>query len=136
MGIAALIVFPAFHIVRRLTEKPFVWAPYSDIARKTANESGKPVLIDFTATWCTNCHYLEAFVLHDPKVVHAVNDSHVVMLQADMTDTNSPDKPLLYKLNGAGNIPLTAVYFPHQEQPKLLKGIYSADDLVKTLRMQ
>jgi thiol:disulfide interchange protein DsbD len=134
VAIAAVIVLPTFYTVRRLTEKPFAWRPYSDSARLAAIDAGKPVLVDFTATWCTNCHYLEAFVLHDPKVVHAVRDKDVVMLQADMTDVNNaPDKPLLRKLNGAGNIPLTAVYFPNQDQPRLLKGIYTADDLVKTL---
>jgi thiol:disulfide interchange protein DsbD len=133
-GIAIAIIAPTFYTVRRLTEKPYIWKPYSYSARVSANESGKPVLVDFTATWCTNCHYLEAFVLHDPRVVRAVRDLNVVMLQADMTDVDhAPDKPLLRKLNGAGNIPLTAVYFPHQDQPRVLKGIYTADDLVKTL---
>jgi thiol:disulfide interchange protein DsbD len=133
-AIAVLIVAPAFYTVHRLTEKPYKWQPYSEAARIAANNAGKPVVVDFTATWCTTCHYLEAFVLHDPKVVDAVRDKRVLMLQADMTDVNNaPDKPLLRKLNGAGNIPLTAVYFPNQDQPRLLKGIYTADDLVKTL---
>ncbi len=132
-GIALLIVVPAFYAVRRLTEKPFVWAPYSDYARQTANAAGQPVLIDFTATWCTNCHYLEAFVLHDPRVVHEVNEKHVLMLQADMTQDNAPEKPLLRKLNGAGNIPVTAVYFPNQQEPRVLTGLYSVDQLVRTL---
>jgi len=67
-------------------------------------------------------------------VVHEVDTKNVVMLQADMTDADkSPDKALLQTLNGAGSIPLTAVYFPHQDQPRLLKGLYSVDDLVKIL---
>ena len=123
VGIAVLIVAPTFYTIHRLTEKPFVWQPYSDAARAAANIAGKPVLVDFTATWCTNCHYLEAFVLHDPRVVHAVHDKDVVMLQADMTDVNNaPDKPLLRKLNGAGNIPLTAVFFSESGPAAAIEG--------------
>ena len=132
--IAVLIVVPSFAAVRRLTIEPFKWTPYSDPVLVAGQLSGKPVLIDFTASWCGNCHYLEAAVLHDSKVVEAVHDKNVLMLQADVTDPG-PATNLLEKINssGAGSVPLTAVYFPNRPNPVLLKGIYSVDDLINTL---
>jgi thiol:disulfide interchange protein DsbD len=134
-AVALAIVLPTFYVVRRITEKPFKWIPYSDQTLASSTASGRIVLIDFTADWCGNCHFLEAKVLHDPNVVHAINQHQVVMLQADMTNEDAAARPLLDKLNsaGAGSIPLTAVYLPNHSQPTLLKGIYSADDLVTTL---
>jgi hypothetical protein len=46
-----------------------------------------------------------------------------------------PGSKLLNQLNadGAGSVPLTAIYFPNHAQPTLLKGIYSVDDLVNAL---
>jgi thiol:disulfide interchange protein DsbD len=133
LGLAVLIFVPSLLITERLTEVPFKWTPYSDKALADAIASGKPVLIDFTASWCTNCHYIEGFVLHSPDVVHEVNSRQIVMLQADMTHQDAPARPLLDKLHPGGSVPLTAVYFPKSTTPELLDGIYTTDDLLKTL---
>jgi thiol:disulfide interchange protein DsbD len=131
--IAILLVAPSAYLVHRLTEKPYIWQPYSEQALAAAISAGKPVVIDFTAVWCGNCHYLEATALHDSAVVNAVHTQDVVMLQADVTNGNAAGLPLLTKLNPVGSIPLTAVYLPHTPEPRLLDGIYSGDDLVDAL---
>ena len=131
--LAILLVAPAGYLVHRLTEKPYTWKPYSESALASAMASGKPVVIDFTAVWCGNCHYLEATALHDSNVVNAVHKQDIVMLQADVTNGDAAGIPLLTKLNPVGSIPLTAVYLPHATEPRLLDGIYSSDDLVDAL---
>ncbi len=132
--VAVLLVAPAGYLVHLLTEKPYTWQPYSDQALAAATAAGKPVVIDFTAAWCGNCHYLEAVVLHSGDVIRAVNNQQIVMLQADVTHENAPGSALLGKLSSVGSIPLTAVYLPHTPEPRLLDGIYSADDLVDALK--
>lgn len=132
-AIAAVIVVPAFVAVRWLNNEPYKWTAYSDQARDRATASGKPVLIDFTATWCSTCHVLEASTLHDPKVLAAVRNHDVVMLKADVTDGGAAGQPLLRRLRSDEAIPLTAVYYPDHKDPVVLTGIYSAEDLVRTL---
>jgi thiol:disulfide interchange protein len=131
--VALLFVVPSLFAARRLTVRAYEWQPYSDQAVAAARTSGKPVLIDFTATWCGNCHYIEAFVLHDPNVIAAVRDRDVVMVKADVTYDGSAAGSLLDKLDPARAIPLTALYLPESDQPKLLDGIYSSGDLLKVL---
>jgi len=131
--IALLFVVPSFFVTRRLAGRPFEWQPYSEQTIAAAKASGKPVLVDFTATWCGNCHYIEAFVLHDPKVIAAVRDRDVIMVKADVTYDGTAAGSLLDKLDPARAIPLTALYLPGTDRPKLLDGIYSSDDLITLL---
>jgi hypothetical protein len=55
------------------------------------------------------------------------------MIKADVTDDTAPARPLLGRLNPAGAIPLTAIYAPKSDGPRLLDGIYSVDDLLSAI---
>jgi thiol:disulfide interchange protein DsbD len=129
MAIAIVMIVPSLYLVRLVTAKPYQWTPYTADALAAAQAQGKIVLIDFTATWCGNCHTVEAFVLNSRRIVKTVDDYNVVMLKADVTDETAPGRPLLNQLNPVGAIPLTAVYAPGLTEPIQLTGIYRASEL-------
>lgn len=52
-----------------------------------AQSSGKPMMIDFTAEWCSACHEMEKHTYTDARVVTAANDFVPVMI--DCTDKGS-----------------------------------------------
>ncbi|MDH4134424.1 MAG: protein-disulfide reductase DsbD, partial [Gammaproteobacteria bacterium] len=60
----------------------------TDIERALAEAraQGKPVLLDFYATWCTDCVRMEKTTFADARVVNALG--RAVLLQADVTDNN------------------------------------------------
>jgi thiol:disulfide interchange protein DsbD len=131
--VALLLVVPAFVVVHNLTYHPHQWVDYSDAALARAKSTGRPVLVEFTADWCGNCQALEAFVLNSRPAVEALKKHEVVMIKADVTNGNEPAIPLLSALNPAGAIPLTAIYSPHRDEPILLTGIYSTEDLQRAV---
>ena len=135
--VGAVVIGSASYGAVRFTSHPYQWKPYTPETLAAATAAGHPVVIDFTATWCGNCHWLEGTVLHDARVVKAVSRNDVVMLQADVTHRDAVGQPLLARLHPTASIPLTAVYAPHAAgdgHPALLDGIYSADDLVNTIQ--
>ena len=79
MVIALLMVSPTFFVVRQLTYHPYDWQrfaanwePGSGDEFAKALAEGRPVLFEFTADWCGNCHALEAFVFQAPGRVRSL----------------------------------------------------------------
>jgi thiol:disulfide interchange protein len=131
--IAIVMIVPSFYVVRLMTVKPYAWQPYTPQTLSTARDSNKIVLIDFTADWCGNCHWVEAFVLNSRLAIKTIDDHRVVMLKADVSKDDAPGRPLLNELNPVGAIPLTAIYAPGLAQPIQLNGIYSVKDLQEAI---
>ena len=106
---------------------------YTDEEFRALRESGKPVLVKFTANWCATCQYIEGTVFRDAKVWSAIQQYQVVPLKVDLTDEDVAGKDLLLRLNPAGGIPLTAIYFPGQAEPVVLASVYNSEELLAAL---
>lgn len=77
------------------------WLNTWDAALTAANDSGKPILVDFQADWCTACHELEAEVFHDATVAPRLREE-VVLLRVDY-DRDTPENRMLaqkFRVNG------------------------------------
>ncbi|MDB5295111.1 MAG: hypothetical protein JWO31_1094 [Phycisphaerales bacterium] len=127
--IAVLMVGTALAGAWRLTAKPYQWQAYTPAALAEAQARNQIVLVEFTASWCTNCHYLEGFVLNAKGVQQVVRDHDVRMVKADLSDTAAPGWDLLKNGLQAEGVPLTVIYSPNLPAPIQLVGIYSQDDL-------
>jgi thiol:disulfide interchange protein len=66
-----------------------------------AEREGKPVLIDFWATWCKNCLTMDKTTLEDPAVVAALDGYVKVKFQAEDLDAE-PTRSLLARFNAIG----------------------------------
>lgn len=80
------------------------WRQYSDALLAEAAAVGKPVIIDFSATWCTPCRELDAKTFRDPAVGHLAEEA-MVMVKVDLTRGGDPLLDRLVREYGVKGVP-------------------------------
>lgn len=115
-----LIGVAAWIGLRFTRSSPIHWVYYTPQRLADAQKEGKVVVLEFTAAWCLNCHALEQAVLHDPRVVQALNGEKVAPIKVDITG-NNPDGNQKLIDSGRRTIPYLVVYASDG------KAIFSSD---------
>ncbi|MBS0417315.1 MAG: protein-disulfide reductase DsbD [Proteobacteria bacterium] len=78
-----------------------------------AAASGRPVMLDFYADWCTSCKEMERYTFSDKTVQAAL--ANAVLLHADVTANDPVDQELMHHFNILGP-PTIAFYGPDGEE--------------------
>ena len=65
-------------------------------AEKKSAETGTPVLVKFTASWCKNCHAMDKTVLKDPEVANYIKENFI-MVNFPAEDPSQPEIASLLK---------------------------------------
>jgi thiol:disulfide interchange protein/DsbC/DsbD-like thiol-disulfide interchange protein len=98
------------------------WQPWSADAVTKYQSQGRPVFVDFTASWCLSCQVNERIALSKPEVQKAFADANIILMRADWTRY---DDNITRTLNsfGRSGVPTYALYVPGETQPRLLPEV-------------
>ncbi len=101
------------------------WQPWSAETVKRFQAQGRPVFVDFTASWCLSCQVNERVAFGAPEVQKAFADNNVVLLRADWTRY---DDSITQTLNsfGRSGVPTYALYVPGEKSPRLLPEVLTS----------
>jgi thiol:disulfide interchange protein DsbD len=108
-------------------QDPEGWQPY-DAARVAAlTAAGKPVLVNFTASWCLTCLVNERNAFGDSAVQAVFHDKGVTLVKGDWTNRDPEITKALAAFGRAG-VPLYVVYNakPGVAEPQVLPQLLSA----------
>ncbi len=117
------ILFERVHSLRELDDRL--------IAAKAV---GKPVILDFFATWCTDCVRMEKTTFANARV-RAQLQNHFVLLQVDVTDPNHPEGKAIKQRFGVYGPPAMLFFAANGEERLALRayGFRSVDELLGIL---
>ena len=74
-----------------------------------ALKTGRPVFVDFTASWCVNCKVNERLVLNTDAVQQALAQRHALFLKADWSTGQEDVTKILRQFDRAA-VPLYVIY--------------------------
>lgn len=107
-----------------------IWEPYSEARLAELLGEGKPVFLNFTASWCISCLVNERVALSDTSVKETFKQQGIVYLKGDWTNRDAAITQFLQKFNRSG-VPLYVFYPAGQSaQPAELPQILTPDMVI------
>ncbi len=97
------------------------WEPYSQTRIAELRAQGKPIFVDFTATWCITCQVNKRVALHRPEVEKRFDELGITRMKADWTVQDPVITEALASF-GRNGVPLY-VYYPKSGEPKVLPEV-------------
>jgi thiol:disulfide interchange protein len=102
------------------------WEPYSAARVAELNAAGRPLLVNFTASWCLTCLVNERNAFSDSAVQEIFRDRKVTLMKGDWTNRDPAITHALAAFGRAG-VPLYVVYNSKRgAEPLVLPQILTA----------
>jgi thiol:disulfide interchange protein DsbD len=114
-------------------EEGIAWVHYSPDALDALRSEGKPVFLDFTASWCLTCQFNERTAINVPAVRLFFRDHGITAMKGDWTNSD-PVITAALKSFGRVGVPL-AVYYPPGKgsEPVVLPELLTEKIVLETI---
>ena len=109
------------------------WVRFDDDTFQDAKDSGKPIMIDVTAEWCSLCHEIERKVFYTPAGLVALRDVYTLKIDWSAsveTKEYQAKTEKRFKING---LPHIVFLSPGGEEEFFVNSIEDVDELKKLL---
>jgi thiol:disulfide interchange protein DsbD len=102
-------VSPVYEGVHSPTLNGLSWTPFTPQALASLRAEGKPVLVDFTASWCLTCQFNERTAIDVPAVRQLLQQKGIVAMKGDWTNSDPAITEVLKSFGRVG-VPLVVFY--------------------------
>ena len=128
----ASLVGSAPATIVQMESSGLAWEPYAVERLADLRSSGKPVFVNFTASWCISCMVNERVALNQSEVIAKFQEKGVTLLKADWTNRNSKITKALDTFGRSG-VPLYLLYPPGKAEPIMLPQVLTPFVVQQTL---
>lgn len=102
---------------------------------QSAVKAGRPVVVDFTAKWCTNCLVIEKTILNSEAGVKVLDEFKPLAIKVDLTSAGQNNGwGMVQEISGGGGIPLIAIFGPGAEKPVYFQSFFGVSDLERAIK--
>jgi len=108
------------------------WLDYDTTEIAKAVDVERPVLIKFTADWCSSCSIVERFVYMRKDIGELIKQKGVVAFKGDTTLAGAAATVDLAQVYNEPGVPVSVLVLPGGRQKKL-RGFIGKDDLKEVL---
>jgi thiol:disulfide interchange protein len=109
------------------------WQKYDSVLIKQAQDTNKPVLMDFTADWCLSCAVVDKKVYARNDIADLIKQKGVLAIKADTTVSDYPATIALKDIYNEPGVPVNILLVPGQDEPKRWRGLSFGDELKSAL---
>jgi thiol:disulfide interchange protein DsbD len=99
------------------------WQEYKPDEIESAVSTGRPVLIKFTADWCTSCAVVDKTVYSRREIAELIKQKGVLTVKGDTTLADSTATRDLKNIYHEPGIPVSLLFMPGRAEPVRLHGI-------------
>lgn len=117
-------------------EHGIAWEAFNEEKAREVSLAGKPVFVDFTASWCVTCQVNEEVTFTSQEVKEFVKANQIVMMKADWTKADPEITKALKSYDRIG-VPFYVAYDPGTGKgrglgeiltPKIFKRAFSKEE--------
>ena len=130
--IALVLVFAAGFYFLQTKETLIQWKEYDAAVVDNARSADKPVVMKFTAGWCTSCKWLEKTVYNRKEIADLFETKGVVAIEADTTERDSEATLAHSKIYKEVGVPVAIVFGPGGQEVRF-RGVFDKDELKEVL---
>ncbi|NEO61478.1 MAG: thiol:disulfide interchange protein [Moorea sp. SIO4G2] len=111
------------------------WQAYTAKRLVKLRQSGSPVFLNFSASWCITCLVNERVALNQPETIAAFESKKIALLKADWTNRDPAITKALESFGRSG-VPLYVLYPADSEftPPVILPQILSPDQVQRAIK--
>jgi len=131
-GIALLVAVAAGWVILPAQAEAIDWLDYDADVIAEAVGQNKPVLIKFTADWCSSCSIVEKFVYMRKDIGELIKQKGVLVFKGDTTLAGAPATVDLARIYKEPGVPVSVLLLPGGGEEKL-RGLIGKNDLKEVL---